>query len=186
MKRNGLNFAALATRQAQLNPETALTAVTIRTPLPGRPSGVEVSTYQASTDARLLATLTPEQQEAMVRFHAAYRIRVGEAKLFLPPQYERIARTTGNLSEEKVMRNERLERQYSLWAMEAHLGDFDVRPCQHIAGLGQSIREAALDLRMRRTRCRELFIDGLDRFMDAGRTIHSGGPHTSPIQAICT
>lgn len=179
MKRNGLNFAALAVRQAQLDPETALAPVTIRTPLPGRPSGVEVSTYQAAPDAKLLASLTPEQQEAMVVFHAAYRIRVGEAKLFIPPQYERLAKTTGNLSEEKALRNERLERHYGLWAMEANLGGFDVRPCQHIAGLGQSIREASLEIKMRKTRCRELFIEGLDRFIEVGRAIRSGGPHTT-------
>lgn len=184
MKQTGLNIPALAVRQAQGNPETALTSVKVRMPLPGRPAGVEFSTYQAAADARLLGILNHEQQEAMVRFHHAYRIRVGEAKMFRPPQYERIAQTTGGLSHERMLRNSKLEHQYALWAFEAQQDGFDIRPCQHIAGLGQSIREAAADIKMRRISCRDLFVKGLDRFIDIGWTLKRGRPSTSARQQV--
>lgn len=169
MKRNGLNLAALAARQAQLNPETALTPVKVKMPLPGRPSGVEVATYQALADAKLLASLTPEQQEAMERFHYAFRLRVGEVGMFLPPKYERLEPTTGNASDDKILRQAAMELEYLAWVRDAQIDRFDPRPCQHIAGFGRSITEAAKLIRMRRERCRDLFIEGLERFTVAGQ-----------------
>lgn len=169
MDKTGINFSALAIRVAQRNSESALERVAVKVQRPGRGYVTEGMTYQAKPDARLLAELTAEQQEAMERFHYAFRLRVGGVGLFKPPQYERRARTTGNLSDGKILRQAAMELEYLVWAHEAALDRFDPRPCQHIAGFGRSITEAAKLIRMRRERCRDLFIEGLERFMVAGQ-----------------